>query len=117
VIEGIVDENGIPLVSLTIAGQEWQAITDTGFNGDLELPYALSPHVNPQYMGRGLSILAGGHSVEEEHCLVDFPFDGRVVRALATFVPGDDILIGTRLLSDYRLLIDFPAAEVKLECE
>jgi predicted aspartyl protease len=117
VIEGIVDEKGIPVVSLTIAGQEWQATIDTGFNGDLELPYALGSHVNPQCFGRGLSLLAGGQSVEEEHYLVDFPFDGRTVRALATFVPGDEILIGTHLLSDYRLLIDFPASEVKLERE
>ena len=77
-IEGIVDENGIPIVYLLIAGREWKATIDTGFNGHLELPYALSPGVNPQLFGRGLSILAGGQSIEEEHYLVDFPFDGEI---------------------------------------
>jgi predicted aspartyl protease len=117
VIEGIVDEKGLPIITLSIAGQEWKATIDTGFNGDLELPYAVGPHVNPKFFGRGMSLLAGGQSLEEEHYLVDFPFDGEVVRALATFVSGDEILIGTHLLIDYRLLIDFPAAEVKLERE
>lgn len=114
-IEGIVDENGLPVVALIIAGQEWKATIDTGFNGDLELPYSVGSYVNPRFFGRGLSLLAGGQSLEEEHYLVDFPFDGSVVRAMATFVSGDEILIGTHLLSDYRLLIDFPATEVKLE--
>lgn len=116
-IEGIVDEKGLPVVTLLIAGQEWKATIDTGFNGDLELPYALGPHVSARFFGRGLSYLAGGQSLEEEHYLVDFPFDGRVVRALATFVTGDEILIGTHLLTDYHLLINFPTAEVKLERE
>ena len=114
-IEGIVDENGIPVIMLLIAGQEWKAIIDTGFNGDLELPFALGSFVNPRIFGVGVSQLAGGQSIEEEHYFVDFPFDGRVVRALASFVSGDEILIGTHLLSDYRLMIDFQSAEVKLE--
>lgn len=114
-IEGIVDEKGLPIIMLSIAGQDWKATIDTGFNGDLELPYALGSYLNPQFFGRGLSLLAGGQSLEEEHYLVDFPFDGEVVRALATFVSSDEILIGTHLLADYRLLIDFPSAEVKLE--
>jgi predicted aspartyl protease len=117
VIEGIVDDNGVPIVFLSIAGQEWKAVIDTGFNGDLELPYTLGSHVNPRIFGLGLSLLAGGQSVEEEHYLVDFPFDGRVVRAVASFVTGDEILVGTRLLSDYRLTIDFPSAAVMLERE
>src|SRR5438552_3334694 len=98
-----------------IAGREWKATTDTGFNGDLELPYALGTMVNASFFGRGVSLLAGGQTIEEEHYLADFPFDGRTVRALATFVPGNEILIGTRLLRDYRLFIDFSSAYVRLE--
>ena len=116
-IQGIVDEKGLPVITLVIGGQEWKATIDTGFNGDLELPYALGPSVNPRFFGQGLSLLAGGQSLEEEHYLVDFPFDGRLVRALATFVSGDEILIGTHLLIDYRFMIDFPAGEVNLERE
>jgi hypothetical protein len=46
---------------------------------------------------------------------VDFPFDGQTVRVQATFVDGDEILIGTRMLRDYRLRIDFPARTMVIE--
>ncbi|MBI3909585.1 MAG: hypothetical protein HY320_01465, partial [Armatimonadetes bacterium] len=58
--------------------------------------------------------LAGGQSVEEDHYLVEFPFDGRIVKVVATFTPGDEILIGTRLLRHYRLEIDCVARTVAL---
>lgn len=47
--------------------------------------------------------------------LVDFPFDERLVLAEATFVNGNEILIGTGMLRDYRLAIDFPLKTVALE--
>ena len=114
-IEGIINENGVPIIILNVAGKDWNAVIDTGFNGDLESPFALSSAVNARLFGTGLSQLAGGQSIEEEYYLVDFPFDGETVRALATFVSGDEILIGTHLLSEYRLRIDFPTSEVRLE--
>jgi hypothetical protein len=46
---------------------------------------------------------------------VDFPFDGGTLRVNATFAQVSEILIGTRLLRDYRLEIDFPARTVQLE--
>jgi hypothetical protein len=59
--------------------------------------------------------LASGQSIEEDIYSVDFPFDGQTVRAEASFVPGDTILVGTGMLSSYRLVIDFPARAVLLE--
>ncbi len=38
---GVVEAGGAPVIYLSLAGQSWRAIIDTGFNGDLELPYAL----------------------------------------------------------------------------
>jgi predicted aspartyl protease len=114
VIRGEVDEEGIPFVTLSMAGRDWRAIIDTGFNGFLELPYSLGSYVNPKYFGRGLSLLAGGQQVEEDQYLVDFPFDGDVIRGVATFVTGDELLIGTRLMRDHRLVINFSAGIVEL---
>ncbi len=37
-IEGAVSADGVPTIALSIAGQDWTAILDTGFSGDLELP-------------------------------------------------------------------------------
>src|SRR5207244_445867 len=82
---------------LTIAGHSWSAIIDTGFNGDLELPETLRPLLNARPHQRIRSLLAGGRLVDEDSDLVDFSFDGGVIVAEATFVPGIDILIGTHL--------------------
>lgn len=113
-IEGTVVE-GIPTIHLTVGDKEWRATIDTGFSGELELPDGLAESVNRQYFGHGISLLAGGQSVEEDHYLVDFPFDGVTVRALATFVPGDEILVGTGLLAEYELNVGFPRSLVVLQ--
>jgi hypothetical protein len=61
------------------------------------------------------SLLAANQRVDEQVFLVDLPFDGRIVQVQATFVDGEEILIGTRMLREYRLRIDFPARVVAIE--
>ena len=115
-IVGMVDAEGIPMIALMAGDDSYTAIVDTGFNGDLELPEKLYSWVNPRLIGRRWAELAGGRSLEEELYLVDFPFDGRTVTAEASFVSaGETILIGTGLLGDYRLEIDFPQTKVILK--
>ena len=106
-ILGVVSLQGLPTIILPIAGKDWHATIDTGFNGDLELPDVLREALNSQFVGRAKAALAGGQTVEEDLYLVDFPFDGRIVQAEATFVSGDSILIGTHLLREYSLHVDF----------
>ena len=114
-IQGTVSDIGVPTIILSIAGREWSATIDTGFNGDLELPEVLRNVLKPQYVGRVASSLAGGQTIEEDVFLVNFPFDGQIIQARATFVVGSDILIGTHLLQEYRLQIDFVRRTVILE--
>ena len=118
-MHGIVSDTGVPIITLSVAGQEWTAPIDTGFNGDIELPEALRNVLNPQYVGKVTSALVGGQvggqTIEEDVYLVDFPFDGDIIQARATFVIGNEILIGTHLLREYRLQIDFVRQTVILE--
>lgn len=114
-IHGIVTDNGVPTIEVEAGGERWDAIVDTGFNGDLQLAERLRPHVNAQFVGRANSVLAANQVIEEEVYLVDFPFDGRIVRAEATFAIGNVTLIGTRLLREYRLQVDFPTGTVEIE--
>ena len=114
-ILGAVRDDGVPVITLTLAGNTWSAIIDTGFNGYLELPQSLRPSVNAQFIGRLESLLAGGQSVVEDNYRVEFPFDGRLMAVEATFSPGDEILIGTALLLHYRLEISFPQRTVLLQ--
>ena len=114
-MHGIVSDMGVPIITLFVAGQEWAATIDTGFNGDLELPEVLRNILKPQYVGKVTSALAGGQTIEEDVYLVDFPFDGDIIQARATFVIGSEILIGTHLLREYHLQIDFVRRTVVLE--
>jgi predicted aspartyl protease len=115
VIRGIVSASGVPTITIAIDGRDWPVTIDTGFNGDLELPEALRETLHARYVGRATAALAGDQSVEEDVFTVDFPFDGRNLQADATFVSGSQILIGTHLLRDYVLQIDFVRKTVLLE--
>ena len=114
-IAGHVTDDGIPVVELEIGGRHWRTIVDTGFNGDVELPESLQAHLSAEFVGRVSSLLAAGQRIEEDVFLVDLPFDGRVQKVQATFVPGNEVLIGTRLLRRHRLSIDFPAKTLSIE--
>ncbi len=116
-IAGDVSNDGVPVITLEVAGQDWSAIIDTGFNGDLELPEALRGKLNDQPAGRLRSALAGGRIVEEDAYSVEFPFDGQTYHAVATFVPDPQILIGTNLLRNYHLHIRFARKMLRLERE
>ena len=113
-ITGSVSKDGVPTISLSVAGQDWVAVVDTGFNGDLELPQSLRHALNERYVGRVTSALAGGQTIDEDTYQVDFPFDGGTLRADATFVETREILIGTHLLRRHRLTINFVAETVKV---
>ena len=116
-ITGHVSEDGVPVVTLNVAGRSWSAIVDTGFNGDLELPNALQSQLNDQPVGRLKSALAGGQIIEEDAYSVEFPFDYQILQVVATFAPGSQILIGTNLLREYFLQIKFGSRTVRLERE
>jgi predicted aspartyl protease len=115
VIEGVITAEGVPVVLIALEGESWAAIIDTGFNGDLELPTSLQPFVNARFLCRNRSLLAAGQIIEEDSYLVDFPFDGQTEIAEATFVPGREILVGTHLLRQHQLTIDFPAGTLRLD--
>lgn len=114
-ILGTVSTDGVPMITLSIAGQDWPAVIDTGFNGDLELPDSLRNALNARHVGRVISALAGGQIIEEDVYLVEFLFDGQVIQAEATFASSSQILMGTHLLREYCLQIDFVRKTVQLE--
>lgn len=67
-----------------------------------------------RYVGRLISALAAGQTIEEDVYVVELSFDGKIIQAEATFVAGRQILIGTHLLRQYHLSIDFVHGKVKL---
>lgn len=113
-IEGVVSNDGTPLVTLTLAGRDCPMVVDTGFNGCLELPEEFRELIPKVSMGPVRSELASGIVIDEESFLVRVYFDGQQVMAPVTFAPVIKGLIGTELLADHRLEIDFPKATVRL---
>lgn len=105
-IVGTVSADGVPTITLSIGGRDWPAVIDTGFNGDLELPETLRDILDARYVGRVTSTL--------DVYLVEFPFDGQIIHAEATFVSGPSILIVTHLIREYQLQIDFVHRSVQL---
>lgn len=112
---GRVTGDGAPVLSLPVGDRVWIALVDTGFSGYLELPLALAEQVHPRYRGRSLTALAAGQAAWEDQYWVDFPFGGAVHHVIATFIEGDEILIGTSLRADYRLEINFVRSTVLVE--
>ena len=64
-IVGRVSLEGEPTITVSLAGRDWEAIIDTGFNGDLELPLSLQNSLSARYVGSVTSVLAGGQMTEE----------------------------------------------------
>jgi predicted aspartyl protease len=116
-IRGVVGPDGLPRIKLPVGERDWPALIDTGFNGDLELPFALGPAVQARYEGSVDSVVADGRRVLEDSYRVLFPFDGQVMAAVATFAQVDEILVGTRLLRNHRLEIRFVERDVLIERE
>ncbi len=83
---GTVSPNGVPTILLSIAGRDWSAVIDTGFNGDLELPEELRGALNTRRVGRVTSALAGDQTIEEDVYLVKFPFDGLIIYVRLLFL-------------------------------
>jgi predicted aspartyl protease len=115
VIEGKVNANGVPMISLKVAGEVFRAVIDTGFNGDLELPEKLRARVRPRLLGQATCLLAAGVTIQEDVYAVDFTFDGETVEVEAAFANCGELLIGTKLLKSHRLEIDFVARTVRID--
>ncbi len=114
-IEGIVTDEGEPVITLSIDGSDLQAVIDTGFNGDLQLPLACRDSIPHALAGTESWVLANNEVIEEDSYRIEIQFDGEAAPALVSFVPGEGALIGTNFLRKYRLFIDFAARTVRLE--
>lgn len=129
-LEGSVDDRKRPLVRIETPGfiDPLVAFVDTGFNGALLIdeaqaarlgfsvardsirPVQLASQRNEDFMvGRGSFLWLGERRTITAHVLIETQSERRARNARKT---EEEILIGTDLLSDCRLEIDFPARKV-----
>lgn len=112
---GVVDGRGTPVVRLPIAGQDWTAVIDTGFDGFVLIPAVLASEFKCRLLGDAELTLSGGHVIRQKMFALDFPFDGELLPIRAFFAPVEELQIGTQLLAGYCLEINFVTRTVLLE--
>ena len=108
-IEGFVNANYEPIISLPVQGPAGQAreidvVIDTGYNGYLTLPPALVAELGLPVVGDGEATLADGSEAAFDVYGVTALWDGQP-RYVETDAVGSTPLVGMSLLDEHDLSI------------
>jgi len=120
-MNGIVDEFGRAMVTLTIRANQQSKATeirawiDTAFTGELVMPKRMIEAAQLEQTAGIEATLADGHSVmlESFACFLDWFNEDRAVEVIAN--DGEHPLLGIGLLVDRRLTIDYPHFTTTIE--
>jgi clan AA aspartic protease len=91
------------------------AIIDTGFDDHLCLPVGVAVTLGLTLDTQHLVELADGTQKDELVFAGDVSFMGKKKKVRIYLTNSEDALVGTRLLEDCRLTIDFPTGKVKIK--
>lgn len=118
-LKGRVNRHGEPVVSIQLILRNrpvsFPAIIDTGFNGYLSVPRRLLVRSEWHAIGTEKFEIATGALVEQEIYLGEAIFDGRRGPTYSVSTEAQDILIGTKLLRDKILLVNFQTKQVTIK--
>ena len=126
---GGVDPRGRPIVRIALAGldNEFLAVVDTGFNGELFMAAGDARLLRLMLTGARSSVeVAGGVRQHVEEAIAVILWMGRerrveVLLGTSTQTPrlADDpiALVGARLLTPHILMIDYAAGTVEIEAQ
>lgn len=108
-----------PRIDLLVFGSREQisisAIVDTGFDGYLCLPTSVAVRLGLELVSEGLIELADGRTQKQLVFLGTVEFMEEVQPVMIYLTDSEDALIGTRLLDDCVLTIDFPRRSIELK--
>lgn len=90
------------------------AIVDTGFDGDVCIPLEVAVRLGLELRGVEQVELADGSHKEEMYSAAHAVLLGKRREVKAFVTNGEEMLLGTTLMNDCRLTIDFPTDTVKL---
>ena len=119
-IEGIVNNFDEPIIKLDIHlsgnnSKKVNAIIDTGFNGYISIPTTIIEESNWDFLGTEEYELANGDIVEERVYLGKIIFDGDELQVFSLTNRTKDVLIGTKVLKNKILKVDFKDSKVTIE--
>lgn len=119
-IEGIVNNSDEPIIKLEIilsrnSSRKVNAVIDTGFNGYISIPTAFIEESDWDFLGTEEYELANGDIVGEKVYIGRIFFDGDELKVFSLTNRSSDILIGTKILKNKILKIDFRNSKVTIE--
>lgn len=113
-IEGVVNANYEPVISLPVQGpagqmREIDAVVDTGFNGFLTLPVALVAELGLPFASIGRANLADGSEAAFDVHHVTVLWDG-MLRNVEAATTGSTPLAGMLLMDRHSLYVEVEAS-------
>jgi clan AA aspartic protease len=100
-----------------ISGQTIECVIDTGFSGGLMLPRSFIEQIPYLEIGRETFILAGGGEIKADVVAVEASWLNNVQSFASVISEGGDALIGTDLLKNTVLRIDYISSQVEINDE
>ena len=119
-MNGIVDESLRALLDVPVAAEKdalkepLSVWIDTAFNGCLVIPRPHIKRLGLKQASTTQAILADGHLVDLETFTCYLDWFGSVYRTQVVANDGEFPLLGTTLLADRKLMIDYAAKSVVL---
>lgn len=117
-LKGIVSRDLEPIVEIQLIFPDKMlrqfAVIDTGFNGALSVPSELIASSGWEFVGYEKYEIADGAIIKAEVYLGEVLFDGRKRRVGILSSDSKDILIGTRLIQDKVLTVNFKTGYVEV---
>ena len=118
-ITGFVNEFEEPIIKIAIVlgdqSKNLPAVIDTGFNGYLSVSADYVKNSDWLFIGYEEYELASGELVKAKTYLGDIIFDKKQKTIFILLSQSKDILVGTRLLRDKTLFIDFKDKRVIID--
>ena len=119
VLTGVVNNRDEPVVRLHLLSSNNRfhphpVIIDTGFNGNLSVPEKLAKRYGWSWIGNESYEIATGDVVEQKVFLGEIRWFGHRQQVYTVASHADDILMGTRLLRQKRLTINFQTRKLQI---
>jgi clan AA aspartic protease len=117
-IQAYFDDLGNPKVKIAVGGSRMQvevaALIDTGFNGYITLPSTIATQLGLELTSVTWVELADGSVIRNSVFSGHTTFGGQSQEVEIMMTDSDEALIGTALLSNYKLTIDFVNRTVEI---
>lgn len=118
-IRGYVNKYYEPVVKISLKLKkkttDFNTVIDTGFNGYLSAPASLIKKTEWLYLGTEEYELASGEFITTNVFLGEVYFDGKYLKVYVLASESNDILIGTKLLKNKFLGINFKNNIVEIQ--